>query len=90
MNNQEILNNAPEGATHVDSFDLYWMIKGRDSLCWQGKRKGWLSLSSDTEEFRLLTDIKRIVELETKVAEYQHTEAITNRLLGRIYQGGAL
>ncbi len=70
MNNQEIIDNAPGGATHVDSLDLYWNIEDRDALYWQGKRKSWLSLSSDTEELRLLADIKRIVELE-EVADNQ-------------------
>jgi uncharacterized coiled-coil protein SlyX len=31
----------------------------------------------------------KIAELNFKIAEYEHTEAITDRLLARIYQGGA-
>ena len=31
----------------------------------------------------------KIAELESEVADYKHTEAITDRLLARIYQGGA-
>jgi hypothetical protein len=62
MNNQEILDNAPECATHVDHLYLYWMVQDRDAFNWQGT--GWQLISSDAEDFRSLSDIKRIVELE--------------------------
>ena len=73
MNNQEILDNAPEGATHVDNFELYWMIQDRDSFNWQGQVNGWLSMSSDTDEFRSLEDIKRIAELEEQLTQVEDT-----------------
>jgi hypothetical protein len=63
MNDQEILDNAPECATHVDHLYLYWMVQDRDAFNWQGT--GWQLISSDAEDFRSLADIKRIVELES-------------------------
>ena len=62
MTNQKILDNAPEGATHVDHLQFYWMVQDRDAFNWQGA--GWQLISSDAEDFRSLADIKRIVELE--------------------------
>ena len=93
MNNKEILDNAPCGATHVDNFDLYWNIEDRDALCWQGKRKSWLSLSSDTEELRSLADIKRIVELEEQLQNIVASGYLPKIMEQRILQnlkGGAL
>ena len=84
MSNQEILDNAPEGATHVDNFELYWMIQDRDSFNWQGQVNGWLSMSSDTDEFRSLEDIKRIAELEKIISlDVKLTElAVKKRIAG--------
>jgi hypothetical protein len=69
MNNQEIIDNAPECATHVDHLYLYWMVQDRDAFNWQGT--GWQLISSDAEDFRSLADIKRIVELEDLVEAYR-------------------
>jgi hypothetical protein len=59
MNNQEIINNAPEGATHID---------GEDDFCKDGYYLGHTSkrwIPSDcVVGSRSLADIKRIVELE--------------------------
>jgi hypothetical protein len=69
MNNQEIIDNAPECATHVDHLYLYWMVQDRDAFNWQGT--GWQLISSDAEDFRSLADIKRIVELEDLLKKFR-------------------
>ena len=62
MTDQKILDNAPEGATHIDHLFSYWLVKDRDAFNWHGT--GWQLISSDAEDFRSLADIKRIAELE--------------------------
>jgi hypothetical protein len=77
MNNQEILDNAPEGATHVDSDSFYKAEdNGEGRLFWEmwnkdNKEWWWCddSFVSDFNIIRSLSDIKRIVELEYRVAE---------------------
>ena len=59
MNNQDILDNAPEGATHID---------GEDDFCKDGyylghTSKRWIP-SDSVVGSRSLSDIKRIAELE--------------------------
>ena len=60
MTNQEILDNAPEGATHVD-----WgvFLNANENQYWREK---WIDVSELIleHETRSLTDIKRIAELE--------------------------
>jgi hypothetical protein len=69
MNNQEIIANAPKGATHIDHLFSYWLVKDRDAFQWHG---GWWGLiSSDAEDFRSLADVKRIIELEDLVQSYR-------------------
>jgi hypothetical protein len=72
MNNQEIIDNAPECATHIDQLYLYWMVQDRDAFNWHGT--GWQLISSDAEDFRSLSDIKRIVELEKENAELKNNQ----------------
>ena len=59
MTDSEILDNAPEGATHID---------GENDFCKDGYYFGYTSrqwmLSDSVVESRSLTDIRRIVELE--------------------------
>ena len=59
MNNQEILDNAPKGATHID---------GEYDFCKDGSYFGYSSKQWIPSEFivesRSLADIKRIAELE--------------------------
>ena len=63
MTNQEILDNAPEGATHVDEENDYFAFNAR----WR-----WNLWHDETKRFeatratptRSLADIKRIAELE--------------------------
>ena len=67
MTNQEILDNAPTGATHVGcEFDYYRQPEGEGS--YYGMHKGkWSRLSAVGDFVRSLDDIKRIVELEDEV-----------------------
>ena len=61
MNNQEIIDNAPEGATHID---------GEYDFCKDGSYFGYSSKRWIPSEFivgsRSLADIKRIAELENQ------------------------
>lgn len=72
MNNQDILNNAPKGATHYapkmnyisgDSNGKWFRYdpNGLNGLCWFEANDYKFSYVDD---FRALTDIARIVELE--------------------------
>lgn len=61
MNNQEILDNAPEGATHIDDEGDYCKTMG---IRWvYHNRHKWYQFDGATG-MRLLTDIRRIAELE--------------------------
>jgi hypothetical protein len=62
MNNQEILDNAPDGATHIDSYGNY--LKARKSELWDWVDGSWEYTGTYVEKCRLLTDIQRITELE--------------------------
>jgi hypothetical protein len=61
MNNQEILDNAPEGATHWDCHE--YMRHTHDGNWDYWYAPDWEETKPE-EETRLLADIKRIVELE--------------------------
>lgn len=67
MNNQEIIDNAPQGATHIDSDFTYIKTEpnGRFRIYFTFQNGEWV----EDDEFnilltRSLADIKRIVELE--------------------------
>ena len=66
MNNQEIIDNAPEGATHYDCDE--YMRHVHDGF-WEyfSKADGWNETKPE-EETRSLADIKRIAELESILA----------------------
>ncbi|QDP52386.1 MAG: hypothetical protein Unbinned96contig1001_3 [Prokaryotic dsDNA virus sp.] len=71
MNNQEILKNAPEGATHVDDENGYWILSANQNIkdqCYMDN-KGFRDLSTFGFAFRDLSDLRRIVELESQNAE---------------------
>jgi hypothetical protein len=59
MNNQEILDNAPEGATHIDGEHDFC----KDGYYFSSTSQRWIS-SEFVVGSRSLADIKRIVELE--------------------------
>ena len=62
MNNLKILDNAPEGATHIDSDGDYWlMTEETESMTFL---LGEWDYCEPQEFLRSLADIARIVELE--------------------------
>jgi hypothetical protein len=65
MNNQEIIDNAPECATHIDG-DEY--LDANSDSYWSSKKSKWCSLCELVlqDDIRSLSDIKRIVELEAE------------------------
>mgnify|MGYP003660571581 CR=1 FL=1 len=67
MNNQEILDNAPEGATNADNDGGYWLISSQDKP--QAYFYGSWSYCEPREDIRSLEDIRHIVELENKNAK---------------------
>jgi hypothetical protein len=70
MNNQEIINNAPDGATHVDNWGRFKKVS--HPVCKETEKLyEWYDnlTSNDIDKpsgmgFRSLADIKRIVKLE--------------------------
>ena len=62
MTNQEILDNAPEGATHYDSYEYMRHIHDGVWEYWS-KAVGWEETVPESDT-RSLADIKRIAELE--------------------------
>ena len=62
MKNQQILDNAPEGATHVDNEGDYWLMHPDNSV--ETFMDGDWLYCNPQEPLRSLTDIKRIAELE--------------------------
>jgi hypothetical protein len=71
MNNQEILDNAPEGATHWDGSQYYRYHKD-NWFSFHGFE--WIDANEDELytacSIRSLSDIKRIVELEKRLSKY--------------------
>ena len=71
MNNQEILDNAPEGATHIDRFGDYQKLnKDGESYQWTemiGGNFNWHPEKPIASGLRSLADIKRIAELEKRL-----------------------
>ena len=76
MNNQEILDNAPEGATLYAEFiqsnlNTYAQKWGDEFRFWDTELNewafdGWWLQSSAKANFRSMSDIKRIAELESE------------------------
>jgi hypothetical protein len=73
VNNQEILDNAPDGATHVeiltDYKKIYYYKRTYKDFCNKYmydvyQQSTWYPSSDISGDFRSLSDIKRIVELE--------------------------
>jgi len=83
MNNKEILDNAPDGATHYEAhFSNY--IKESDKkleyLKFCSKFKEWdLCDANRLINIRSISDIKRIVELRAEIAELK--KALSNLLI---------
>ena len=62
MTDQEILDNAPEGATNADNGGGYWLISSQDKP--QAYFYGDWSYCEPREDVRSIEDIRRIIELE--------------------------
>jgi len=77
MTDQEILDNAPEGATHVEIYTMiqqkprYWKREYMQSThlfgywWWDSINGDWLLSNSITGDFARLSDIKELVENES-------------------------
>ena len=79
MNNQEILDNAPEGATHIDD---------EHDFCKEGYYFSHTSQRWMTSEYivgsRSLADIKRIAELEKELESALYFNIDVVRCLSKI------
>ena len=66
MNNKEILDKAPEGATHIDGEGY---LNANSNSWWSRKKSKWHSLCELDlqDDIHSLSDIKRIVELEEAI-----------------------
>ena len=80
MKDQEIIDNAPEGAVSYTEFvevklNTYAKKWGGEHVFWDERLKTWThdgwEQSSSKANFRSLADIKRIVELEASLARSQ-------------------
>lgn len=60
---QKILDDAPEGATHIEDVGDYIINKGRVFYWWNKGVKGWSLLDEVYKPMRSLADIQRIVDL---------------------------
>jgi hypothetical protein len=86
MNDKDILDNAPEGATHFIQQTLSVVYFKFDThfipLHWCNNKKGWrASRFFEFNNFRLLADIKRIVELEKEMRDFEHAVRNENELI---------
>jgi hypothetical protein len=73
MDDQKIIDNAPDGATHVDRFGDYQKLnKDGESYQWTEMITGnfnWYSEKPIVSGLRLLSNIKELVELRNEKAE---------------------
>ena len=63
MSNQEILDNAPEGATHIDDEGAYFKRTKQGHTFWWVNQASWMPAESNRST-RSLVDIAKIAELE--------------------------
>jgi hypothetical protein len=95
VNNQEILDNAPEGATHVEIESCgdyeYWRLKGNlfewYNFCsmTQDYVYSYQNVDSESiEDIHSLADIKRIAELENQVEFEMGQKAIAREQRQRV------
>ena len=91
MNDQEILDNAPEGATHVevltDYEKIYYYRRSYKDFCnkfmYDVYQQGtWYICSDISGEFRSLADIAKIAELKSIIRG--RDELIDNAVSNRI------
>jgi hypothetical protein len=79
MNNQEIIDNAPDGATHVlfQSINHIYIKFGVhiEGHMYCNHKKGWrVATHVFYLNLRSIADIKRIVELEKENAELKNNQ----------------
>ena len=67
MNNQDIVDNAPEGSTHIDEDGTYFKRTYGQAYCWVNKST-WIT-AKKSRAMRSLADIKQNVELEKEVVK---------------------
>ena len=74
MNNQEILDNAPEGATHIDGGEY---LDATTASYWSLAKSKWCGVDELIlqDDIRSLADIKRIVELEKELSKVKAYKA---------------
>lgn len=86
MTNQEILDNAPEGATHVDN-NGYYLKAGRSGFMEPSDcGLDWDYDYANHTEVRSLADIERIAELEDLAQMIIDAESADLRVLPLMYQ----
>ena len=75
MNNQDIVDNAPEGATHIDVIGQYWMrFNGYRNKRWNKISMEWMP-SPNCNLARSLADIAKIAELEKEREDWKAYKA---------------
>lgn len=84
MNNiqelKQIIENAPEGATHVDSYGDYWNVKGKfNYVNWDKDCETWGDSDVLEDALSSLSDLRTIVDqaeeieqLKSRVAELEN------------------
>ena len=70
MTDRKILENAPEGATHVDDGGAYFKRTKKGDIFWWVNQVEWMPVGRNRFT-RSLADIKRIVDLERVGNEYR-------------------
>jgi hypothetical protein len=70
---KQIIENAPEGATHWDAKNLYYKTEEDWWYYWSIKLKTWF-LCSCNPTIRKLSDIRELVQLRDEVAKYRKAE----------------
>lgn len=81
MNNlQEILANAPKGATHVDEKGVYYQCDHNDNcqwFKWTKQTAGYsLSYSNSISNVRSLEDIKQLAALRSPTLKHLHDDDV--------------
>ena len=64
---KSIVDNAPDGATHIDDDLLFYIKDSRFGLRWHNDYDGLWFRCEVPETLRSLSDIKRIIELMGQV-----------------------
>ncbi len=67
MNNKQILDNAPEGATHVSDNGVYYFMNYPVAMNYWTRGQEWVESGGIHHLCRALADLRRIVELEAQL-----------------------